>query len=151
MPKPVKLITWGTRYSEMLAEMGILEGEHSRFIRLLIDEAYRRHQAGNPVSVVDATDKLRQAGSPDKDVINQWNTRSAIRKEFCPNCEKETECEFTAELYECKECGEDFAKYIVSRSIENNNPDYYKDDYRAAATYPARSRKITHRSKGRGN
>ena len=37
------------------------------------------------------------------------------------------------------------------RSIENNNPDYYKDDYRAAATYPARSRKITHRSKGRGN
>ena len=91
------------------------------------------------------------AGYEDKDVINQWNTRSAIRKEFCPNCEKETECEFTAELYECKECGEDFAKYIVSRSIENNNPDYYKDDYRAAATYPARSRKITHRSKGRGN
>ena len=89
------------------------------------------------------------AGYEDKDVINQWNTRSAIRKEFCPNCEKETECEFTAELYECKECGEDFAKYIVSRncnvsdvsttqdvlidvktprSIENNNPDYYKHD-----------------------
>ena len=89
------------------------------------------------------------AGYEDKDVISQWNTRSAIRKEFCPNCEKETECEFTAELYECKECGEDFAKYIVSRkasvpdvsttqdvltsiktsnSIENNNPDYYKDD-----------------------
>ena len=89
------------------------------------------------------------AGYEDKDVINQWNTRSAIRKEFCPNCEKETECEFTAELYECKECGEDFAKYIVSRkasvpdvsttqdvlidiktrqSVENTNPDYYKDD-----------------------
>jgi len=70
-------------------------------------------------------------------------------KTFCPNCERETECEFTAELYECKECGEDFAKYIVSRncnvsdvsitqdvltdiktprSIENNNPDYYKHD-----------------------
>ena len=68
---------------------------------------------------------------------------------FCPNCEKETECEFTAELYECKECGEDFAKYIVSRkasvpdvsmtrdvstdiktpsSIENTNPDYYKQE-----------------------
>lgn len=68
-------------------------------------------------------------------------------KTLCPNCEKETECEFTAELYECKECGEDFAKYIVSRkpansdvsvtqdvltdiktprSIENTNPDYYK-------------------------
>jgi hypothetical protein len=52
-------------------------------------------------------------------------------------------------LYECKECGEDFAKYIVSRkpansdvsmtqdvsidiktpqSIENTNPDYYKQE-----------------------
>ena len=70
-------------------------------------------------------------------------------KTLCPNCEKETECEFTAELYECKECGEDFAKYIVSRncnvsdvsmtrdvstdiktpsSIENTNPDYYKQE-----------------------
>jgi len=70
-------------------------------------------------------------------------------KTLCPNCEKETECEFTAELYECKECGEDFAKYIVSRncnvsdvsttqdvlidvktprSIENTNPDYYKHE-----------------------
>ena len=147
MPTPVKLITWGTEYSEMLAEMGILEGEHSRFIRLLIDEAYRRHQAGNPVSVVDATDKLRQAGSPDIDVINQWNTRSAIRKEFCPNCEAETPCTHEAELFVCDICGEDFAKYIVSRncnvsdvsmtrdvstdiktpsSIENTNPDYYK-------------------------
>jgi len=36
---------------------------------------------------------------------------------FCPNCEKETECEFTAELYECKESGEDFAKYIVARKL----------------------------------
>jgi len=77
------------------------------------------------------------------------NANTEIRKEFCPNCEKETECEFTAELYECKECGEDFAKYIVSRkasvpdvsttqdiltpiktsqSNENTNPDYYKHD-----------------------
>ena len=68
---------------------------------------------------------------------------------FCPNCEKDVECIHTAELYECKECGEDFAKYIVSRkpansdvsatqdvltdiktpsSIENTNPDYYKRD-----------------------
>ena len=81
--------------------------------------------------------------------IEELGAQEAERKEFCPNCEKETECEFTAELYECKECGEDFAKYIVSRkasvpdvsmtqdvltdiktprSIENNNPDYYKDD-----------------------
>ena len=84
---------------------------------------------------------------------------------FCPNCEKDVECIHTAELYECKECGEDFAKYIVSRkpansdvsatqdvltdiktgqSIENTNPDYYKDelyldeDFRTLAkTYPA--------------
>lgn len=89
------------------------------------------------------------AGYEDKDVINQWNTRSAIRKEFCPNCEAETPCTHEAELYVCDICGEDFAKYIVSRncnvsdvsitqdvltdvktprSIENNNPDYYKDD-----------------------
>ena len=84
---------------------------------------------------------------------------------FCPNCEKYVECIHTAELYECKECGEDFARYIVSRkpansdvsmtqdvltdiktprSIENTNPDYYKDelyldeDFRMLAkTYPA--------------
>ena len=84
---------------------------------------------------------------------------------FCPNCEKDVECIHTAELYECKECGEDFARYIVSRqpaksdvsmtqdvltdiktgqSVENTNPDYYKDelyldeDFRALAkTYPA--------------
>ena len=70
-------------------------------------------------------------------------------KTFCPNCERETECTHAAELYECEECGEDFAKYIVSRnpsvsdvsaaqdvltdikipsSIENTNPDYYKDE-----------------------
>ena len=68
---------------------------------------------------------------------------------FCPNCEKDAECIHTAELYECKDCGEDFAKYIVSRkpansdvsvtqdvltdvktgqSIENTNPDYYKQE-----------------------
>ena len=84
---------------------------------------------------------------------------------FCPNCEKDVECIHTAELYECKDCGEDFEKYIVSRkpansdvsvtqnvlidiktgqSIENTNPDYYKDelyldeDFRMLAkTYPA--------------
>ncbi len=78
-------------------------------------------------------------------------------KTFCPNCEKDTECIHAAELYECQECGDDFAKYIVPRtapctavnepsnsdvsmtqdvltdiktprSIENNNPDYYKHD-----------------------
>jgi ribosomal protein L37AE/L43A len=67
---------------------------------------------------------------------------------FCPNCEKDTECEHVAELYECKLCGEEFEKYVAPRkpansdvsvtenvltdvktgqSIENTNPDYYKD------------------------
>ena len=105
------------------------------------------------------------AGYEDKDVINQWNTRSAIRKEFCPNCEAETPCTHEAELFVCDICGEDFAKYIVSRncsvpdvsttqdvlidiktrqSVENTNPDYYKDelyldeDFRMLSkTYPA--------------
>ena len=73
----------------------------------------------------------------------------AERKEFCPNCEAETPCTHEAELFVCAICGEDFAKYIVSRncnvsdvsmtqdvltdvktprSIENTNPDYYKDE-----------------------
>ena len=93
------------------------------------------------------------------------NANAEIRKEFCPNCEAETPCTHEAELYVCDICGEDFAKYIVSRncnvsdvsmtqdvltdiktprSIENNNPDYYKDelyldeDFRMLAkTYPA--------------
>ena len=71
------------------------------------------------------------------------------RKEFCPNCEAETPCTHEAELFVCDICGEDFAKYIVSRnctlpdvsttrdvltpiktsqSNENTNPDYYKHD-----------------------
>ena len=93
------------------------------------------------------------------------NANTEIRKEFCPNCEAETPCTHEAELYVCDICGEDFAKYIVSRNtnvsdvsmtqdvltdiktppfIENNNPDYYKDelyldeDFRMLAkTYPA--------------
>jgi len=32
-------------------------------------------------------------------------------KTFCPNCEKETDCNFDAELYSCNECEEDFASY----------------------------------------
>ena len=87
------------------------------------------------------------------------------KKQFCPNCEAETPCTHEAELFVCDICGEDFAKYIVSRkanvsdvsmtqdvlidiktpqSVENNNPDYYKDelyldeDFRMLAkTYPA--------------
>ena len=44
------------------------------------------------------------------------NANTEIRKEFCPNCEKDTECIHAAELYECQECGDDFAKYIVPRT-----------------------------------
>jgi len=93
------------------------------------------------------------------------NANTEIRKEFCPNCEADVPCTHEAELFVCDICGEDFAKYIVSRncnvsdvsmtrdvltdiktprSIENNNPDYYKDelyldeDFRMLSkTYPA--------------
>jgi len=81
--------------------------------------------------------------------IEELGAQEAERKEFCPNCEAVVPCTHEAELFVCDICGEDFAKYIVSRncnvsdvsttqdvltsiktsnSIENNNPDYYKDD-----------------------
>jgi len=46
---------------------------------------------------------------------------------FCPDCEKDVECIHTAELYECKECGEDFAKYIVSRKPANSDVSTTQD------------------------
>ena len=67
------------------------------------------------------------AGYEDKDVINQWNTRSAIRKEFCPNCEAETPCTHEAELVVCDICGEDFAKYIVSRNCNVSDVSMTQD------------------------
>jgi len=81
--------------------------------------------------------------------IEELGSQEAERKEFCPNCEAETPCTHEAELFVCDICGEDFAKYIVSRnrnvsdvsmtrdvlidiktpsSIENTNPDYYKQE-----------------------
>lgn len=81
--------------------------------------------------------------------IEELGAQEAERKEFCPNCESETPCTHEAELFVCDICGEDFAKYIVSRncnvsdvsitqdvltdiktpsSIENTNPDYYKQE-----------------------
>ena len=81
--------------------------------------------------------------------IEELGAQEAERKEFCPNCEAVVPCTHEAELFVCDICGEDFAKYIVSRncnvsdvsmtqdvltdiktprSIENNNPDYYKHD-----------------------
>ena len=104
------------------------------------------------------------AGYEDKDVISQWNTRSAIRKEFCPNCEAETPCTHEAELFVCDICGEDFAKYIVSRkasvpdvsttqdvlidiktrqSVENTNPDYYKQELARIAELEAEIDQLT--------
>ncbi len=77
------------------------------------------------------------------------NANTEIRKEFCPNCEADVPCTHEAELFVCDICGEDFAKYIVSRncnvsdvsmtrdvltdiktpqSIENTNRDYYKQE-----------------------
>lgn len=48
-------------------------------------------------------------------------------KTFCPNCEKETDCDFQAELYYCNECEGDFAKYITSQTIESltSGNDYW--------------------------
>ncbi len=97
--------------------------------------------------------------------IEELGAQEAERKEFCPNCEAVVPCTHEAELFVCDICGEDFAKYIVSRkasvpdvsttqdvlidiktrqSVENTNPDYYKDelyldeDFRMLSkTYPA--------------
>ena len=55
------------------------------------------------------------------------NANTEIRKEFCPNCEKDTECIHAAELYECQECGEDFAKYIVSRNCNVSDVSMTQD------------------------
>lgn len=81
--------------------------------------------------------------------IEELGAQEAERKEFCPNCEAVVPCTHEAELFVCDICGEDFAKYIVSRnctlpdvsttqdvltsiktsnSIENTNPDYYKQE-----------------------
>jgi predicted RNA-binding Zn-ribbon protein involved in translation (DUF1610 family) len=85
--------------------------------------------------------------------IEELGAQEAERKEFCPNCEAVVPCTHEAELFVCDICGEDFAKYIVSRkasvpdvsttqdvlidiktrqSVENTNPDYYKDAEKTA-------------------
>ena len=50
----------------------------------------------------------------------QWkdehDPNKPLKTTFCPICEKETVCTHVAELYECEECGEDFAKHIVGRT-----------------------------------
>ena len=54
-------------------------------------------------------------GVEDKTMTDK-NANTEICKEFCPNCEADTPCTHEAELYVCEFCGEDFAKYIVSRN-----------------------------------
>ena len=49
------------------------------------------------------------------------------RKEFCPNCEAETPCTHEAELFVCDICGEDFAKYIVSRNCNVSDVSMTQD------------------------
>ena len=118
------------------------------------DEPPRGHDAGGVETRIGGEMKDRHQ-----------NANTEIHKEFCPNCEAEVPCTHEAELFVCDICGEDFAKYIVSRycnvsdvsmtqdvltsiktgqSIENANPDYYKDelyldeDFRMLAkTFPA--------------
>lgn len=48
--------------------------------------------------------------------IEELGAQEAERKEFCPNCEAVVPCTHEAELFVCDICGEDFAKYIVSRN-----------------------------------
>ena len=67
MPAVIRSISYPIEYEEKLVELGVdvtKRGTVSQAFRLLIDDAIQRLRAGNPVSV-DATDKLRQAGSPD--------------------------------------------------------------------------------------
>ena len=55
------------------------------------------------------------------------NANTEIRKEFCPNCEAEVPCTHEAELYVCEICGEDFAKYIVSRNCNVSDVSVTRD------------------------
>ena len=55
------------------------------------------------------------------------NANTEICKEFCPNCEVDTPCTHEAELYVCEICGEDFAKYIVSRNANVSDVSVTQD------------------------
>ena len=57
-------------------------------------------------------------------------------KTFCPNCEKETDCTFDAELYSCNECEEDFASYEkpVSTAAEKKLQDFVKQTMDTVST-----------------
>ncbi len=59
--------------------------------------------------------------------IEELGAQEAERKEFCPNCEAETPCTHEAELFVCDICGEDFAKYIVSRNCNVSDVSMTRD------------------------
>ena len=59
--------------------------------------------------------------------IEELGAQEAERKEFCPNCEAETPCTHEAELFVCDICGEDFAKYIVSRNCNVSDVSVTQD------------------------
>ena len=75
--------------------------------------AIKRH-VKNSDAVTDIYNRAYEAVMTSMDVKD-------TAKIFCPNCETETECGHTAELYECHECGEDFARYIVGRTEQSNS------------------------------
>ena len=56
--------------------------------------------------------------SQEVHTIEELGAQEAERKQFCPNCEADTPCTHEAELFVCDICGEDFAKYIVSRNCK---------------------------------
>ena len=55
------------------------------------------------------------------------NANTEIHKEFCPNCEADVPCTHEAELFVCDICGEDFAKYIVSRNCSVSDVSMTQD------------------------
>jgi ribosomal protein L37AE/L43A len=144
------------------AKIGVYGIDQNAFTK--IDQFITRYNDAVSTGKVSVDVKQVKCALSDAE-IEELGAQEAERKEFCPNCEAETPCTHEAELFVCDICGEDFAKYIVSRncnvsdvsmtqdvltgvetprSIENNNPDYYKDelyldeDFRMLAkTYPA--------------
>ena len=138
-----ELLMWRGLAAEHLDRIAELEGENNRLAELLHNETHYNDAVSAGKVSVDVKRELTDAE------IEELGAQEAERKEFCPNCEAETPCTHEAELFVCDICGEDFAKYIVSRnctlpdvlttqdvlssiktsnSIENTDPDYYKQE-----------------------
>ena len=41
-------------------------------------------------------------------LLTEWNAPRHNDQHFCPNCEKECDVNIVAEIYECKECGQEY-------------------------------------------